>query len=149
MTKKRFQIALSFAGEHRDYVEQVAEYLANELGKENIFYDAWYEPELARYDLDVYLQEIYHDHSELIVPFFCADYEHKDWCGVEWHTIRDLLKKRQYQNIMFLRFDNAEIRGFFSNSGFLNLQKRTPEQTAEAILERLKLNNGTTAVKKN
>jgi hypothetical protein len=60
MTNKRFKVALSFAGERRDYIAQVAELLASELGKDKVFYDAWYKAELARPNLDVYLQTIYH-----------------------------------------------------------------------------------------
>ena len=48
MTDKRFKVALSFPGEQRNYVLQVAELLASELGKNKVFYDAWYKAELAR-----------------------------------------------------------------------------------------------------
>ncbi len=83
MTAKRFQVALSFPGEHRDYVLQVAEILAQSLGQDKVFYDEWYTAELARPNMDNLLQSFYHDHSELIVPFLCVDYERKEWCGLE------------------------------------------------------------------
>lgn len=51
MTNKRFKVALSFTGERRDYISQVAELLAAELGKDKVFYDAWYKAELARPNL--------------------------------------------------------------------------------------------------
>ena len=79
--KRRFQVALSFAGEHRAFVEQVAEHLAHGLGRDDVLYDRYYEAEFARPDLDVYLQSLYHDESELIAVFLCADYERKEWCG--------------------------------------------------------------------
>ena len=45
--RRRFAIALSFPGERRDYVEQVANALlpafGGEQGKARIFYDAWHE----------------------------------------------------------------------------------------------------------
>ncbi len=75
---KRFQVALSFPGEHRAYVSQVAEILAMTLGKEKVFYDEWYTAELAQINMDDLLQSFYHDESELIVPFLCADYERKE-----------------------------------------------------------------------
>ena len=73
--------------------------------------------------------------------FFFADYERKEWCGLEWRAIRDLLKKRQAEDIMPMRFDNADIPGLFSIDGYIDLQNYTPEETANFILKRLQGNN--------
>jgi len=93
--RKRFDIALSFPGEHRDFVKTVADILATQLDRERVFYDAYYEAELARLNLDTYLAEIYHNQAELVVVFLCAEYEQKEWCGLEWRAVRDLLKKKR------------------------------------------------------
>jgi hypothetical protein len=139
MTNKRFKVALSFPGEQRDYVLQVAELLASELGGEHtVFYDNWYEEELAISNLDIRLQKIYHDDAQLIVTFLCADYKRKEWCGLEWRAIRDLIKKRKDDDMMFLRFDNADISGLFSIDGYIDLRNRSPEETVELIIKRLK-----------
>ncbi|MBE7525856.1 MAG: TIR domain-containing protein [Gammaproteobacteria bacterium] len=140
MTTKRFQVALSFPGEYRDYVSQVAEVLKQSLGKDKVFYDQWYKAELARPDMDVLLQSLYHDHSELIVPFLCADYERKEWCGLEWRAVRDLIKQRQSKDIMPMRFDNSQIAGLFGIDGYVNLNDYTPQSAAELILQRLQSN---------
>ncbi|WMJ08101.1 TIR domain-containing protein [Nitrosomonas sp. sh817] len=140
MITKRFLVALSFPGEHRNYVHQVANALAEKLGQDKVFYDQWYTAELAQPDMDVLLQSFYHDHSELIVPFLCADYERKEWCGLEWRAIRDLIKRRQSKDIMPMRFDNTEIPGIFSIDGYVDLNGLAPQRTAELILERLGLN---------
>ena len=91
-TGKRFEIALSFPGEYRDFVKAVADKLSGEVGRERVFYDAYYEAELARPNMDTYLQKLYHDQTELIVVFLCAEYEQKEWCGLEWRAVRDLLR---------------------------------------------------------
>ena len=137
-TIKRFQIALAFPGEYRDYVSQVAAILGQKLGQDTVFYDQWYTAELARPNMDTHLQAIYHDHAELIVPFLCADYERKQWCGLEWRAIRDLLKKRQDNDIMPLRFDDTEIPGLYGIDGYIDLRRHTPEQIAGFILQRVK-----------
>ncbi|MFZ2404183.1 MAG: TIR domain-containing protein, partial [Methylobacter sp.] len=137
---KRFQVALSFPGEQRDYVAEVAQHLAEKLGQDQVFYDQWYQAELARPNLDTHLQTIYHDDSQLIVPFLCADYERKEWCGLEWRAIRDLIKKRNDGDIMPLRFDGTHIPGLFSIDGYIDLQKHNPKQTADLILQRLPAN---------
>jgi hypothetical protein len=60
---KRFQVALSFAGEHRSFVEGVAEHLSRNLGQNRVFYDGYYEAELARPNLDTYLTNLYREDS--------------------------------------------------------------------------------------
>ncbi|HKI06683.1 MAG TPA: hypothetical protein VKK31_32195 [Thermoanaerobaculia bacterium] len=140
-TARRFRIALSFPGEHRSFVEQVAEHLAAAVGRDRVLYDKFYEAEFARPALDIYLQGLYHDESELIAVFLCADYG-KEWCGLEWEAIRDLIKRRQVSSVMLLRFDNTEIPGLFSTAGHIWIGDRSPEDIAQRIIERLQLNSG-------
>lgn len=141
MLRKRFKVALSFPGEYREFVSQVANWLAKNLGQQAVFYDQWFQAELARPNLDDYLQAIYHDHSELIVPFLCTDYAKREWCGLEWRAIRDLLKRRQDQDIMPMRFDNTHIPGLFGIDGYIDLKNHNPERVANLILQRLQHNN--------
>lgn len=143
-TQKRFKIALSFPGEHRIFVEQVAARLADQIGHDRVLYDRYYEAEFARPDLDTYLQRLYHDESELIAVFLCADYERKEWCGLEWRAIRDLIKKRQASTVMPLRFDNTEIPGLFSTDGYVWIDSRSPQEIADLILQRIGIGAGHT-----
>ncbi|MDJ0902761.1 MAG: GTP-binding protein [Xenococcus sp. MO_188.B8] len=141
--RKRFDIALSFPGEYRDFVKTVADTLAGELGRDRVFYDAYHKAELARGDLDTYLQDIYHNQAELIVVFLCAEYEQKEWCGLELRAIRDLLKQKKTAEIMPIRFDNTEIPGFFSIDGYINAEDSEPLEIADLIKERFRLNQET------
>jgi TIR domain len=143
--KKRFKIALSYPGERRAFVEQVASYLAERIGRDRVLYDKYYEAEFSRFDLDNYLQRLYHDESELIAVFLCADYEIKEWCGLEWRAIRDLIKRRRASAVMPFRFDQTEIAGLFSIDGYVSIETRSAKEVAELILERLALNAGNQA----
>jgi hypothetical protein len=133
----RFRIALSFPGEWRPFVSQVAAHLAKAIGREHVFYDKYYEAELARPDLDTYLQSIYHDSSELVAVFLCKEYQNKKWCGLEWRALRDLIANRQASAIMPFRFDDTHISGLFSIDGYIAVADRPPEEIAAKILERL------------
>jgi len=139
-TKKRFKVALTFPGERRSYVEEIANLLVEKFGKESVFYDKNFEAELARPDLDIYLQNIYHDNSELLVVFLCAEYGKKEWCGIEWRAVRDLIKSRRTPAIMPIRFDDTHIPGLFSIDGYVNTQDHTPEEVAKLIIERYQIN---------
>ena len=96
----------------------MASSLAKRLGEERVCYDNWYQAELARLNLDLYLQLIYHEQSDLIVVFISSDYETKEWCGLEWRAIRDLIKKKRDLDIMIIKMDDVEIGGLFSMYGF-------------------------------
>lgn len=135
-SEKRFAVALSFAGENRSFIGGVAEHLAAVVGRQRVLYDKWYEAEFARPRLATYLQPLYHDQSELVVVFICANYERKEWCGLEWDAVLDLIKTRQDDRIMLVRFDNTEIVGLYSTHGYVWVEDRPPEVIGELILER-------------
>lgn len=136
---RRFQIALSFPGEHRNRVEKIANALADQLGKGNILYDKWYSGEFAQPNLDVYLLKLYHDESRLIVFFLCAEYDEKEWCGLEWRAGRDLLKKKQGGRLMLLPLDDASIEGLYSIDGYLSILNMPDDEVVNQIVGRLNL----------
>lgn len=142
MTSKRFRIAFSFAGEKRDFLAQVAAILAERFGEAAILYDKYHEAEFARRNLGIYLPELYHKESDLVVVVVCPNYDEKEWTGLEWAAIHDLLKQRKDNEVMLCRFEHAEITGLYSTAGFVELDHKTPEQAATSILERLALNEG-------
>jgi hypothetical protein len=137
---KRFDVALSFPGEHRDFVEEVAVRLSRDLTKDRVLYDKYYEAEFARLDLDVYLPKLYRTESELVVIFLCPEYKKKRWCRLEWRHIKQLIATDDEGRIMLVSFgdpgDMTEI-GVLPGDGYLTIGRRTPEEIARFILERL------------
>lgn len=140
MSSKRFRVAFSFAGEKRDFVAQVAAILANRFGEAAILYDKYHEAEFARRDLGIYLPELYHKESDLVVVVVCPDYDEKEWTGLEWAAIHDLLKLRKDAEVMLCRFEHATVTGLYSTAGYVELDDKTPEQAATLILQRLAFN---------
>lgn len=136
---KRFAVALSFPGEHRDYVKQIADALVTSLTKPRVFYDRYYEAELSRPNLDTYLQKIYHDESELVVVVLCKEYDEKEWCGLEFRAIRDLIKKRRDHEIMFVRVADGDVKGVFGIDGYVDAKNRPATEIAQVICDRLAL----------
>ena len=122
---RRFRVALSYPREKRAFVSQVADHLSQTLRRERVFYDGYYEAELARPDLDVYLGQIYHDDSDLVVPFYCGPYGCKKWCQLEWRQMRDILFNLAQDRIMPFRFDDTPIPGVLSIDGYIKIEKRS------------------------
>lgn len=133
----RFKVALSFPGERRRFVDSVAGSLREALGADSVFYDLDYQAQLARPNLDTLLQDVYGKNSELVVVFLSAEYSSKEWCGLEWRAIREIIKQRRDEQLMFVRFDDASIDGLFSHDGYLDARKHDEDAIARFILSRL------------
>ena len=136
--QRRFAVALSFPGEHRVFVGKVASALRSAFGEQRVFYDRFHEGELSRPNLDLALQQIYGDESDLVVVFVCGEYVEKEWCGVEWRTVRSVMKSkaRQDEDVMFLRFDDKPLEGHLPIDGFMDISKKTPRAVADSIIRR-------------
>lgn len=134
---KRFRVALSFPGEHRSRVEEIAEALARRLGRDKVLYDKWHAAEFARPNLDVYLPRLYHGESDLIVIFLSQRYNEKEWCGLEGRAWRDVLKHKEDERLMLLRLDDAEVPGLYSIDGHLDIRDMADRDVTAAILNRL------------
>ena len=117
----------------------MAQHLSQELGQSRVLYDTFHEAEFARPNLDTHLQALYHNESELVVVFLSADYERKEWPGLEWRAIRDLIKKKQASSIMLIRLDDASISGLFTIDGYISAQGRVPTDIAMRIIDRLQI----------
>jgi len=139
VSKISFKVAVSFPGEKRKYVSRVVDVLRESLGNDKVFYDFDYQSQIARPNADILLQNIYHKQSELIVIFLCKEYSQKEWCGLEWRSIKDLIKSKQDEKIMFVKFDNAEIDGVFSIDGYIDANKFEANKVADFILERTRI----------
>lgn len=138
----KFKVALSFSGERRAYVSEVADALKRQLPRGSVFYDKDFTAQLARPNLDTLLQRIYRHNSELVVIFLSKEYKEKDWCGLEWRAIREIImdRKSSDHSIMFMRFDNTPIEGVFEHDGYVDLNAISPRAAANLILQRVKVN---------
>lgn len=139
--RKRFLIALSFAGERRGTIDPVAKILAKKFGEEKVLYDHFHRAEFNKPRLAISLPALYHDEAELIVVFLSAEYNKKGWCGLEWDAIVDLIKAKKESTIMLYNFgDQYDFPGLFSGAGFIDAEKYTSEEIAEQIIKRLNIN---------
>src|SRR5258708_24875207 len=76
-----YDVALSFAGEDRGYVEEVAGSL-KAMGI-NVFYDAYERADLWGKNLYTHLSKIYRDDSRYVVMFISEHYAQKVWTNHE------------------------------------------------------------------
>jgi len=137
LREHHFEVALSFPGEKRAYVKEVVDNLLKTLYREEVFYDNHFKSQIAQPNADVILQNVYRNNSKLLVVFICSEYDQKQWCGLEWRAIREVIKHKNDQQIMPIRFDDQEIEGLFSIDGYIDANDHNEEEVARLILERL------------
>lgn len=138
LSRRRFAIALSFPGEHRDFVECVADILSNCFGRERILYDKYHQIEFSRVNLDLHLLKLYSEESDIVVVFLCDEYDKKPWCGIEWRAIRRLLNDKSAQSrIMPIKIGGGMVEGLSgSTDGWLPAENMTPDEVAVCIIKR-------------
>ena len=136
ITAHGFDVALSFPGEIRGYVEPVAAELERIIGPNSYFYDHNYVSQLARPSLDVLLQDIYRNRSKLVVVFLCSNYQEKEWCGIEFRAIKEIMMQREHNKVMFVKMDDGQVEGVFKTDGYIDGRKYGPADVARFIQER-------------
>lgn len=141
ITTHVFDVALSFPGEVRPFIEKIVEELERNIGPNSYFYDNNYVSQLARPSLDTLLQDIYRNRSNLVVVFLCSDYQRKEWCGIEFRAIKEILMERDNKKIMFVKMDDGVVEGVFKTDGYIDGRIYQLKDIARFIQERINLLN--------
>ena len=131
----RWDVALSFAGAQRDYVEQVAAAL-KERGL-RCFYDAEEQIELWGRYLAEELPAIYGEQAAAVVVFISADYLDRDWTRLERRAAlgRAVRERREY--VLPARFDDTPLPGLLSDMVTVDLRRYTTGQFADMVAAKL------------
>jgi TIR domain len=130
----RWDVALSFAGAQRDYVEQVAQALKGRGVR--CFYDADEQIELWGRHLAEELPAIYGEQAAVVVVFVSAEYA-RDWTRLERRAALGRVVRERREYVLPARFDNTLLPGLPSDIVTVDLRHLTPQQFAEMIAGKL------------
>ena len=130
-----FDVALSFAGEDRKYVEETASFLKKQGVK--VFYDKYEEINLWGKDLYQHLDDIYQNKSKFTVVFISENYRKKLWTAHELRSAQARAFVENEEYILPVRFDDTEIPGIRKTVGYLSLESIKPEELANKIASKL------------
>jgi TIR domain len=130
-----YHVVFSFAGENREYVRQVADYLRPK--GVNIFYDEYEQPHLWGKDLAEHFDLIYSRSGQYCVMFISKDYVKKMWTRHERRAAlsRALTEQREY--ILPARFDDTDVPGILPTVGYISLSHTSPTKFGNIILKKL------------
>ncbi len=130
----QFDVALSFAGEDRSYVREVAAFL--EPNNVRVFYDEFEEVSMWGKDLAEHLDDIYRNKARYCVIFISNQYANKVWPS---HEKRSALARgvidREY--ILPARFDDTDVLGIPPSTVYIDLRKKSPEEFAKLIIQKI------------
>ncbi len=145
MPDYRFEIALSFAGQDRVKVREVAELLRAAVGDGKVFFDEWFEAEIAGPGSRHYLQEIYGTKTRLVIACLSKEYNERPWTRWEWEAISALegmLTKEERFRFLPIRFSEGDVVGIFNTAIAPDVSARPADKIAQLLLDRLVLAGG-------
>jgi hypothetical protein len=126
-----YNIALYFAGEDRNYINQVAE-AKKQMGL-RVFYDNFEQVELWGKDLYTHLDEIYQRRAKYCVIFISHFYKQKLWINHERKSTQARAFSQNEEYILPARFDNTEIPGVRKTIEYIDLKGFEPYEFAKLI----------------
>src|ERR1700722_14757184 len=132
---EQYDVALSFAGENRTYVEEVAGGL--KAASVSVFYDKFEKADLWGKNLIEHLAEIYGHRSRFVVMFVSKEYVEKAWTTHERRHAQDRALLAQSEYILPARFDDTAVPGMTSTVAFVDLRKTSPSELVGLILQKL------------
>lgn len=135
----KYDVALSFAGEERDYVQKVANSLKNRI---KFFYDQFEDVDLWGKDLFTHLDEVYKKDARYCVMFISKNYAKKLWTNHERQSAQERAFEENKEYILPVRFDDTEIPGIRSTVGYIDGSVTSPEQLADMIIEKCRSKEG-------
>lgn len=134
-----YDVALSFAGEDRVYVERIANLLIEQGIK--VFYDKFETANLWGKDLYQYLSDIYRTKAEFCVIFISKYYKEKNWTRHELRNAqnRAFIDNKEY--ILPIFIDDVELDGLNSTIGYIRSNEFMDFEIANLIATKLKREN--------
>lgn len=130
-----YDVALSFAGEQREFVERVADLLRARGVR--VFYDRYEQVDLWGKNLYDHLADVYENQAKLVLIFASADYAAKAWTNHERQSAQARALHAKGEYVLPARFDDTEIPGIPGTVGYVDLRHTTAEQLVDLIVEKL------------
>ena len=133
MNSFKFDVALTYASEQREYVGEVALILKRKGIK--VFYDRFEEARLWGRDLVERFQEVYYVESRWCMMFISKDYVRKAWPSQERQFALDRQVREHGEYILPVRFNDTPVPGLSTSIHFADGVKNTPTQLVELFLQ--------------
>lgn len=132
-----YDVAISFAGEDRAFVNGLAEALHTNHGL-RVFYDDYEQAKLLGEVLTEYLIDIYKNKARYCVLIVSKHYKEKRWTQHEWRAAQArAFEQPELSYLLPIRLDSTELLGLLPTIGYLSAEGRTIGQLAEIVFSKV------------
>lgn len=131
-----FDVAVSFAGEDRQYVEDVVTPL--KAAKVRVFLDSDYLAETWGEDLVEYFDAVYRKKSRYAIMFISRHYSSKMWPRQERRSALARAVEERGAYVLPIRLDDAELDGLRPTVGYIDARRVGIDGIVKATLTKLK-----------
>jgi len=143
-TIEAYDVALSYAGEERAYVERVAARL-RALGVA-VFYDRFETVELWGTNLVDRFADVYGQRARYVVMFVSKAYAEKAWTDLERRQAQANALAVRRELVLPVRFDETTVPGLAATVHYLSAKDYEPEALADVIAQKVRQVNPTIVV---
>lgn len=130
-----YDIGLSFAGEQRKYVEEVAAALVAKGIR--VFFDDYEGADLWGKDLYAHLNEVYQFRCRYCILFASQEYGEKIWTNHERRNAQARALEEKGEYLLPARFDDTPIPGLPNTIHYINLNETSPNELADLASTKL------------
>ena len=130
-----YHVALSFAGEQRDYVEEVARHLA--ARGIAVFYDGFEQAGLWGKDGAEAFHGVFAERAMYVVMFISEAYATKAWTRHERRSAISRMLEEEREYVLPVRFDETPIPGLPNTIIFLRANDYSPVGLSATIAQKL------------
>ena len=129
-----YDVAVSFAGEQRDYVEAVVRGLGDDI---KTFYDADEKARLLGENLIDLLSDLYQHKARYVLMFVSAAYEKKMWPNIERQSAMARAAQQRSAYILPIRMDDTSLPGLLPTVGYLDARHEGLDGIISIIRQKL------------
>jgi hypothetical protein len=130
-----YQVALSFAGEQRDYVEAVAGFLRSRGIA--VFYDRFEAVTLWGKDGAEFFHQLFNAGTAYVVMFVSKEYVTKKWTRHERRSALSRAIAEEGEYVLPVRFDDSAAPGLPDTVQYLRARDYSPAALAAVISEKI------------
>ena len=130
-----FDVAISFAGEDREFARELAESL--KARKLAVFFDEFEKEKLWGSNLYDHLSKVYTESAKFCIMIISENYEKKSWTNFERQNAQARAFRESREYILPVRLDNTKIPGLSETIGYISYPENTVEEIVDLVFSKL------------
>jgi hypothetical protein len=130
-SERDYDVAVTFAGEDREYVEEVV--AGVKAAGFSVFYDEDNPAELWGEELTEYFPKVYEERARYAVMFISKHYAAKSWTRLERRSVLLRAMEQSSPYLLPVRLDSTALPGVRETIGFLDGLRLGPQGIIDAI----------------